>query len=323
MTTDAIQLRITTDMGALPAAIEFNYQELKGALEQYLAKFDGLMVTEEDIRRATLDRAEINRVARTISRARIDTKKRYLEPFEVFEARAKELEGLCKEAEGKIAEQLESFEREREERKKNRLTEMWWAKVDAAFGETGREHFEAFFAAQTNPRTKGSWLNKGTTDSAIESAMDTEINRCATLRKLVESMYATADAEILAKARLEMERTFNMEETVKSVSAFMKEREAIAAAREAAEKQAMADAAARAEAAAAAHAAKMLAHAPEPAPAPAAPQEADEPDVMVAPVAPAKPPKIHTITMRLSGTAEQFRQLKEATDRIGIACERI
>lgn len=46
-------------------------------------------------------------------------------------------------------------------------------------------------------------------------------------------------------------------------------------------------------------------------------------DVMVAPVAPAKPPKILSFTARITGTSEQFQQLREAADRIGVAIQRI
>lgn len=337
MTTDAIQLRITTDMGALPAAIEFNYQELKGALEQYLAKFDGLMVTEDDIRSAALDRAEINRVARTIARARIDTKKRYLEPFEVFEMRAKELEGLCKAAEGKIAEQLEAFERQRMERKLARLEEMWAGKV-AATGIASR-HWDLWFDEQVSTKIKGCWLNKGVSEEQAGAAMDAEVSRCVELVGAVEQMYAAADDETREKARREIAATMDLQATLRQVKAFQAERDALAkaaaeaAARREAEKALQAvEAAARAEAAAAAHAARLNAPAAPaaPAPQPAAsqpePEEAPEDDamdVMVAPVAPAKPPKILSFTARITGTSEQFQQLREAADRIGVAIQRI
>lgn len=325
MTTEnAIQLRITTDMDALPAAIEFNYDELKGALQDYLARFDGLVVTEEQIRQATVDRAEINRVAKTIARARIDTKKRYLEPFELFEARAKELEGLCKEVEGKIAEQLDEFERARTEKKKQRLANLWWNKVEQAFGEAApSEHYLAFFEEKINPRTKGCWLNKGATEDVVVAEMDAEIRRCKELLAMVEGMYAEADEETRAKARLEAERTMDLQLTVQAVNAFKAEREALAAARKAKEERERAEAEAQAQAAIRPEpepaAEPQQQPAPAPAPAPAEDEDDDGEDVVIA----AQPERKITITLRVTGTKEQFARMSKALDEIGIVRERI
>lgn len=323
MEENAIQLRITTDMDALPAAIEFNYSELKGALQSYLARFDGLVVTEDQIRQATVDRAEINRVAKTIARARIDTKKRYLEPFELFEARAKELEGLCKQVEGKIAEQLEEFERERVEKKQQRLANLWWSKVEQAFGGQGQgEHHQAFFQEKTNPKTKGCWLNKGATEDVIVAEMDAEIRRCRELLEMVAGMYAESDEETKAKARLEAERTMDLQRTVQAVNAFRAEREALAAARKAKEERERAEAEAKTQAAIQPAPAPTPEPPPPPAPTPApapAGEEDDGEEVVIAP----QPERKITITLRVTGTKEQFARMSKALDEIGIVRERI
>lgn len=322
MEENAIQLRITTDMDALPAAIEFNYAELKGALESYLARFDGLVVTEDQIRQATVDRAEINRVAKTIARARIDTKKRYLEPFELFEARAKELEGLCKQVEGKIAEQLEEFERERTE-KKLAETDRLWHELRGQFfreeDECGSPHWDEFLAEKVNPRTKGCWLNKGATRDVVEAEMRAEYGRCREVLEMVKGMYAEADEEVKAKARLRCVETFDLQLTVQAVNAFKAERETLAAARRAKEERERAEAEAKATTPTPPPE-PQPSPTPAPAPAPAGDsEEEDDEDVVIAP----QPAKRITITLRVTGTKEQFARMSKALDDIGIVRERI
>lgn len=325
-----IQLRITTDLDSLPAAIEFNYDELRAALQTYLSRFDNLVVTEDEIKRAAVDRASINRVAKTIARARIDTKKRYLEPFELFEAKAKELEGLCRNVEAKIAEQLDAFERRRTEEKRSRLERVWSEKLREAFGDLESAQFALFFSENTNPKRTGNWLNKGVSEEAAARAMDAEIQRCREVLEAVEGLYADADEEIKAKAKMEAERSFDFQRAVQAVNAFRTERERLAEARRAAEERRAreeAEAGARAEAAAAAARAaaeaRKRAGAEEPrreeaAPAPAEeeqPEPASEPDA-----APAR----RTVTLRFTGTEEQLFRLGQAIDSIdGLQFERI
>lgn len=323
---NAIQLRITTDMTALPAAIEFNYTELKAGLENYLRRFDGLVVTEDEIRQATVDRAEINRVARTIARARIDTKKRYLEPFELFEARAKELEGLCKSVEEKIAEQLAAFERDRVEKKKQRLEDLWAKKREEAFAPLNMmdsPHFAEFFADRTNPRRTGCWLNKGVSEEAAGNEMDAEIKRCQEVMETVASMYAEADEEIKAKADREAERTMDIQRVVQAVHAFRAEREAMEIARATQRLRAAADervlraAEDRAGSKADATDTQAVQPAPAPVPVPDSTESSDKTEK------PQKAPKLHTITVRMTGTRGQFCQLQNAMESIGIIYERI
>lgn len=312
-----IQLRITTDMNTLPAAIEFNYSELKAALQNHLSRFDGLVVTEADIRQATVDRAEINRIAKTISRARIDTKKRLLGPFELFEARAKELEGLCHDVEGKIAEQLDAFERDRTAKKSERLRRIWADKLAEAFGDLKSAHFVYFFDAATNPKRTGNWLNKGVSEDAAAREMDAEIQRCRDTLDTVATMYADADEEIKAKAQMEVEKTMDIQYVVQAVTAFRAERAALESARRAAEERAKAAEEAR-KAAEAAAVAPAPAAAPAPAPAPAPAKEeaaapAEEPD----------PAQLYLVTLRLTGTAEQLRRMIDYIVSIGVSYEKV
>ena len=83
-----MELTFQHNIEELPAMLAFNYDELKAGLQNYLSRFEGLVVTEDMIKSAEADRAAINKTRDAIKRARIDIKKR---AFDAFEQKAKEL----------------------------------------------------------------------------------------------------------------------------------------------------------------------------------------------------------------------------------------
>lgn len=314
---NGMQLAIRTDLSTLPAAIEFNYAELKAAVGAYLERYRGLIVTEDGVRQAAVDRAEINRVASAISRARIDTKKRYLAPFEGFEAKAKELEGMLKDASGAIGRQLDAFEEAERGKKEAALMALWARKVEAATATAdeairGSRHWEAFFRERVSA-AKGSWLNKGVTLEAAGAQMDAELQRCAGVIRSVEGIFAVEDKETRARAEVAVAECMDIGRTVESMQAWKAERERIAAAKAA---QAAREEAAKAAKASVAPAAAVPAA--QAAPAPDGEEEADE-DVVVA--APAE--KRHTVTLRITGTMAQLLHVKAAMVAAGVEFEKV
>ena len=227
-----LQLRITTDIESLPAAIEFNYPELKAAMESYLEKFKGLVVTEDAIKRAKDDRAEINKVVAAISRARIDTKARWLAPMESFEAKAKELEELGKSTARGIDAQLAEFEKRRVDEKRKALTAQLANRLTEAFGDDMEEperktsHWREFFAAQTNPKTAGNWLNKSVSETKAATQMNAEIQRCKAALASLAEIYADEDAEVRTAAKFALCRRFDMADAAAEVKRFKEQRAA-------------------------------------------------------------------------------------------------
>ena len=227
-----LQLRITTDIESLPAAIEFNYPELKAAMESYLEKFNGLVVTEDAIKRAKDDRAEINKVVAAISRARIDTKARWLAPMESFEAKAKELEELGRSTARGIDAQLAEFEKRRVEEKRKTLTARFAGLIAEAFGddmdapERKTQHWRDFFAAQTDPKTAGNWLNKSVSETKAAMQMNAEIQRCKAALASLAEIYADEDAEVRTAAKFALCRRFEMADAAAEVKRFKEQRAA-------------------------------------------------------------------------------------------------
>src|SRR5574343_344323 len=100
-----MELVLTTDLTALPP-VTFNFDELKGVLNAKLEKYRNLVITDDDMKAAKADRAELNKLIASIDAERKKIKKQYLEPYDKFEAQLKEIlsmiEQPCAEIDGKV-----------------------------------------------------------------------------------------------------------------------------------------------------------------------------------------------------------------------------
>lgn len=121
-----IQLVLKTDLAAtLPEIIEFNYEELKGALAAELEKYKGLLVSEDQIRAAKDDRAKLNKLLKTLKDCKKSVKERLLKPLDDFAAKVDELCAMVKEPEEAIAKQLDEFEERRRGIKKEQIRTIY------------------------------------------------------------------------------------------------------------------------------------------------------------------------------------------------------
>ena len=69
----------------LPQEIE-NLEQLKAELTPRLEKYNNLVVTEDSIKAAKDDKANLNKLRKAIEEQRISIKKQYLEPYKIGRA---------------------------------------------------------------------------------------------------------------------------------------------------------------------------------------------------------------------------------------------
>ena len=91
-------------------AVEWNYAELKQWLEDGLALYKGRVYDDSQIAEAKKDAAELRKLAAAIDGKRKDMKKKFLAPYEEFEAQAKELTGLIQTQVDEIAAQIKAHD---------------------------------------------------------------------------------------------------------------------------------------------------------------------------------------------------------------------
>ena len=105
------EIRMITDLdSAVPQSLDFNFEEVKDWLAENLTAYRSMVVTEDALGAAKADKAKIRKISSAISEQRIAVKKRYLEPYNSFEAKMKELSAMCDEAAKNIDTQVKAFE---------------------------------------------------------------------------------------------------------------------------------------------------------------------------------------------------------------------
>lgn len=93
----------------LPNEIE-NLEQLKTELIPRLEKYNSLVVTEDSIKAAKEDKANLNKLKKAIEEQRISIKKQYLEPYNVLEAQCKEVVALIDAPIQAIDKQIKAFD---------------------------------------------------------------------------------------------------------------------------------------------------------------------------------------------------------------------
>ena len=68
-----------------------NFQEMKDALAQVLARYENVVYTEDMLSDAKADKKELTRLRKEIDDRRKEIKKAYLAPYNDFEVQVKEL----------------------------------------------------------------------------------------------------------------------------------------------------------------------------------------------------------------------------------------
>ena len=98
--------------------IQWNKEELEAAVRAKIAGYENVVYTEENIKAAKNDRAELNKLIKAIEERRKQVKNIINEPYAVFEAELKEITALINEPVARIDQQVKAFEEKQKEEKK-------------------------------------------------------------------------------------------------------------------------------------------------------------------------------------------------------------
>lgn len=101
--------------------IKWNREELETAVRQKIAAYENVVYTEDNIKQAKADRAELNKLVTAIEERRKKVKKIINEPYETFEAELKEVLALIQEPVGIIDKQVKAFEDQQKKEKETKI----------------------------------------------------------------------------------------------------------------------------------------------------------------------------------------------------------
>lgn len=122
-----LELTINQTMGVITG----NFEDIKKSLETEMAVYETKQFAEEDKQKAKGDLADLRKLRKAVNDRKVEVKKEYMKPYEVFEGKVKELIGVIDKPIALIDGQVKEFEAKRVEEKKQKsrtCTTNWWKK---------------------------------------------------------------------------------------------------------------------------------------------------------------------------------------------------
>lgn len=162
---------------AIPEKIDFNYEELKAELISKVSFYETLVYTDDQIKDAKADKANLNKLKKALNDERIRKEKEYMQPFNVFKAQINEIIGIIDKPIAVIDEQVKAYDEKRKAEKQKAIEEL--------FATIGFQNFVTLEKIQ-DPK----WLNASVSMKSIEDQMKSKMyeigNGVLTLSQLPE-----------------------------------------------------------------------------------------------------------------------------------------
>ncbi len=109
----------------LPSALTFNYEELKAALTEKCHEYEMMIYSDDQIRQAKQDRADLNRLKKALTDERIRREKEYMEPFNDFKAKVNEIIGIIDKPAAIIDQRVKEFDEQKKHEKQNEIGKIF------------------------------------------------------------------------------------------------------------------------------------------------------------------------------------------------------
>ena len=192
-----------------PALIEINFEEIKASLEAELGEYKNAVFTAEskDIAKSTL--ASLRAKKKELDEARKKIKKEYMQPYDKFEARCKELLALFDRPIGLIDKQIKEFDEARKEEKRAKIIQM--------YNETVKG-FEEFLPISKIYDTK--WEN---TTTSMKSIKDSLMEMAANIRTSLDSIKAM-HSECEGRAIEEYKKNLSLSDAMAYITQYEKQK---------------------------------------------------------------------------------------------------
>lgn len=143
----------------MPEALEFNYEEIKAELTEKIHFYKTVVYTDEQIKDAKNDRANLNRLKKALNDERIRRQKEYMQPFDEFKKKIDEIIAIIDEPAAIIDQRVKDYELQKQEEKKSAVKELFDSLEFPEF-VTLEKVFDA------------KWLNASTSMASIKASLE-------------------------------------------------------------------------------------------------------------------------------------------------------
>lgn len=106
---------------AIPERITFNFEELKNELAEKVHQYEVTVYTEDQIKLAKADRADLNKLKKALNDERIRREKEYMKPFNEFKAQVNEVISIIDRPIALIDAQVKEYEQGLKDEKKSQI----------------------------------------------------------------------------------------------------------------------------------------------------------------------------------------------------------
>jgi hypothetical protein len=148
----------------LPDVIQFNYEELKQELTERVQKYETMVYTEDQIKEAKADKANLNKLKKALNDERIRREKEYMEPFNEFKTKINEIIAIIDKPVKLIDKQVKEYDEKKKADKRLEIGAYW----------ENTEHPEWITLARIFDER---WLNTGYSMRQIKDDIAGWINR--------------------------------------------------------------------------------------------------------------------------------------------------
>ena len=149
--------------------ITFDFDRLVANAKAMVSKYDGLLITEDQVKDIKKEMAEINAAKHGLDKARKEVVRKVSEPIKGFETRIKEVCAIFDHAYNELGAQVKEFERKEREEKRVAVQAM----IDKAIRQTQEANLAV--ADKLSLSVQDRWLNKTATNKAIQGEIEAEI----------------------------------------------------------------------------------------------------------------------------------------------------
>lgn len=218
-----------------PAAILFNFEELKQELADRVHIYETTVYDDTQIQQAKADRADLNKLKKALNDERLRREKEYMKPFTEFKDKINEIIHIIDKPIGIIDQQVKEYENREKDEKRDNITDFWTGELREDLTTIPPEWL------QLQQIWDERWLNKSVSMAAIKAEIKKRVqsitNDVATLQDLPKFGF---EAVTVYKTTLDINRALN---EARRMSEIQDAKEAA----EAAKKKAQEEATARAQ----------------------------------------------------------------------------
>ena len=159
----------------LPEELKFNFEELKTELAEKVKTYETMVYTDDQIKEAKTDRANLNKLKKALNDERIRREREYMEPFNQFKEKINDIISIIDKPIAVIDKQIKAADDKRKADKQLEIGSLFvvkrfpdWVRIDMI--------------------QDSSWLNATTSMKQIEDNLDGWKNRIDAELKTIEGL---------------------------------------------------------------------------------------------------------------------------------------